>query len=133
MHTHTGKEMNVSWSDDVIVVVVVFSAHIVLSKKNHFHCAYCRFCSKIKRIDLFTFSLANCGPLNAVRGRFSSLVLFSPAIFRGRRIRGPKYCETLAFSILQMIVCTSIEQHVNIDEIQAIIEQKFRNFPNKLH
>lgn len=40
---------------------------------------------------MLTFSLANCGPLNAVLGRFSSLALapFSIGGFFGRRVRGP--------------------------------------------
>lgn len=39
---------------------------------------------------IFTFNLANCGPLNAVLGRFSSTgVPFSLGGFFGRLARGP--------------------------------------------
>lgn len=39
---------------------------------------------------VITFNLANCGPLNAVLGRFSSGTgPFSPGGFFGRLVRGP--------------------------------------------
>lgn len=45
-----------------------------------------------------TLSLANCGPLNAVLGRFSSLVLFSLVTFFGRLARGPESCSPINFN-----------------------------------
>lgn len=44
--------------------------------------------------SFLTFNLASCGPLNAVRGRFSSEELpFSLGGFLGRLVRGPILIE----------------------------------------
>lgn len=42
-----------------------------------------------ENIQKHTLSLANCGPLNAVRGRFSSFAALSVVGFFGRLARGP--------------------------------------------
>lgn len=52
-------------------------------------------------IRKITFSRANCGPLNAVLGRFSSFVVFSA--FFGRLARGPANNSSKLLKIISIL------------------------------